>query len=67
MTRNKAVKIMMLDIEANKEIPEEYFPVVEARLKLMWMVGWEHDRDDIIDAKDSILLSAPCKSISLLS
>lgn len=67
MMRNKAVKIMMMDIESNKSIPEEYFPIVENALKLMWMVGWEHDRDDIIDAKDSILLSEPCKNISLLS
>lgn len=66
MDRNRAVKIMMMDIEANKEIPEEYFPVIAERLRLMWMVGWEHERADIIDAKDSILLSEPCKSISLL-
>jgi len=67
MLRNKAVKIMMLDIEQNKSIPEEYFPIVEEALRLMWMVGWEHDRDDIIDAKDSILLSERDKSISHLS
>lgn len=56
----------MMDLEANKSIPEEYFPIVENALKLMWMVGWEHDRDDIINARDSILLSAHDKSISLL-
>lgn len=58
---------MMLDLQKNKSIPEEYFPVVEEALRLMWMVGWEHDRDDIVNATDSILLVEPCKSISLLS
>ena len=67
MERNKAAKLMVMDWQTNTSIPEELLPALENAFRQMWQVGWEHDRDDIIEAKDSILLSAPVKSTSLLS
>jgi|WetSurSiteA1Bulk_404760.scaffolds.fasta_scaffold03812_3 hypothetical protein len=66
MDQNRAVKYMMHDIKENKSMPEEYLPIVANYLRLMWQVGWEHDKTDITDAKDSILLSEHLKSTSQL-
>jgi hypothetical protein len=47
MDQDIAVKLMMLEIKVEENIPEEYSGYLRKYLHLMWVVGFEEGRNDV--------------------